>query len=55
MKEKPIIEKEGEKEVEAMHTKRMRGEEVVSERGKRRENNEKKRRANEGIMGKEKE
>jgi hypothetical protein len=28
-REKPILEKYGEKEVEAMHTKRMRGEAVV--------------------------
>jgi hypothetical protein len=49
--QKPVLGKEGEKDVEAMHTKRMRREAIVLERGKRRENNEKKRRANEGGRG----
>jgi hypothetical protein len=53
--QKPILGKEGEKEVEIIFTKRMRVEAIVWERGKRREKIEKKRRANEGGRGGEKE
>ncbi len=53
--QKPILGNEGEKEVEIIFTKRMRVEAIVWERGKRREKNKKKRRENEGMMGKEKE